>query len=118
MTLSCGRAEVADVKRRIPLALLVALALAQASTPSRQSRRSARFLAAAKAAAYDANFRNDQATLRAAVAAFATGEKDPELGPFALYYEGWSEWMLASSQIVAARPADAMASLDSSASAT
>ena len=94
------------------MAFLSVLALASAhGDPASKARQT---LVAAKRTAYESNYRNDQAGLRTAIAAFAASEADPELGYFALYYEGWSEWMLASSQIVAAQPAAATASLESS----
>jgi hypothetical protein len=49
--------------------------------------------------AYDANYRNDQAGLRAAIAAIEPLVKDPELEAYAHYYLSWTYWSLTASQI-------------------
>ena len=49
--------------------------------------------------AYDANFRNDQAGLRAAIAAMEPLAREPEVEAYAHYYLSWTYWMLVASQI-------------------
>jgi hypothetical protein len=68
---------------------------------------------AAKQAAADANFRNDQTGLRAALAQFSALETDPALGGRALYHAAWTEWMIAASHFQEKKTADAVAALDS-----
>ena len=70
-------------------------------------------LLTAKRAASDANYRNDQAALRGAVAAFASLAADEQLRPRALYWAAWTEWMLAASQQQDNQAAAAVASLES-----
>jgi tetratricopeptide (TPR) repeat protein len=69
-------------------------------------------LIAARTKAYDANFRNDQNELREAVAAFVRLTADAQVGAFANYYAAWTEWSLASSQVVANTTPAAIASLE------
>jgi tetratricopeptide (TPR) repeat protein len=71
-------------------------------------------LLAAKKAAYDANFQNDQQGLRAALRELDVLETDDKLGALALYYAGWTWWSLAGSQIQAGQKDDALVSLDHS----
>ena len=52
---------------------------------------------AAKHTATEANFRNDQAALHAAITAFDALSADATLGPRARYHAAWTEWMLAAS---------------------
>lgn len=67
---------------------------------------------ALKHRAYDANYRNDQPTLRSAIAGFERLASDEGLAPFALYHAGWTRWMLAVSEMVAQHPLIAIAALD------
>jgi hypothetical protein len=95
------------------LSLALALvALAGAADGVRLAPR-ARPLLAAKLAADDANFRNDQAGLRAAVAQLSALESDPEVGESARYHAAWAEWMIAAFHFQETRTADAVAALDS-----
>jgi hypothetical protein len=87
---------------------LLMAAEAQAAKPRDQ-------LLAAKQTAYDANFRNDQSGLRAAIAKLDALTTDHELGSLALYYAGWTQWSLAGSQIQAGQKDDAIVSLGHSA---
>lgn len=73
---------------------------------------SAERLIAARKAAVDASFRNDQDGLTRAIAVLDGLAGEATLGPRALYWAGWSRWMLAASQIQAGSPGDAMASLE------
>jgi hypothetical protein len=68
-------------------------------------------LLAAKKAAYDANFQNDEKGLRAAAAELDALATDRELGALALYYAGWTRWSLAAAQLQANEKEDAIASL-------
>ena len=95
--------------RTLVIVSLLALVAGCASPSPRAS------LTATKRAAYAANYRNDQAGLRTAIASFAVLEKDRDLGGFALYYAGWSEWMLATSQLQDKQPAAATTTLESAA---
>jgi hypothetical protein len=49
--------------------------------------------------AYDANYRNDQAGLRSAIAAIQPLADDPDVGAYAHYYLSWTYWALAASQV-------------------
>jgi len=64
--------------------------------------------------AYDANFRNDQAGLRAAIAAIEPLAVKPEVASYAHYYLAWTYWMLVASQI---EEKDTAAALESAARA-
>jgi len=77
--------------------LLGALLLAVSALGATSLRET---LLAAKQTATDANYRNDQAGLRDAVASFATLQSDKDLAPPALYHAAWTEWLLAASQIM------------------
>lgn len=93
---------------RIGLGILCALlawgAPAQAAKPREK-------LLAAKKAAYDANFQNDEKGLRAAAEKLDALATDRELGALALYYAGWTRWSLAAAQLQANNKEDAIASL-------
>jgi tetratricopeptide (TPR) repeat protein len=71
-------------------------------------------LLAAKHAAYDANFQNDEKGLRAALEKLDPLATDRELGALALYYAGWTRWSLAAAQLQANEKEDAIASLSRS----
>ena len=71
-------------------------------------------LAAAKQAAYEANFKNDAAGLREAAEKLDALASDKELGALALYYAGWTRWSLAASQLQANQHEEAVASLSRS----
>lgn len=96
---------------RIGLGMLCAVlawaAPAQAAKPRKQ-------LLAAKKAAYDANFQNDEKGLRAAAEKLEALATDRQLGALALYYAGWTRWSLAGAQLQANEKADAIASLNHS----
>lgn len=62
---------------------------------------SAERLIDARTRAYDANFQNDAAGLRRAVADFVALADDPQVGRMALYYAAWTEWGLAASELQA-----------------
>lgn len=49
--------------------------------------------------AYDANYRNDQAGLRSAIAAMQPLTKAADVGADAHYYLSWTYWALAASQV-------------------
>lgn len=68
---------------------------------------------AAKHAATEANFLNDQTGLRGALDVFVGLSNDETLGSRAIYHAAWTEWMIAASQIQAKQPADAVASMQS-----
>lgn len=67
----------------------------------------------AKQVATVANFRNDQAGLRTALAAFDSLAPDQELATSVLYHAAWTEWMIAASQFEEKKPADAVVTLES-----
>jgi hypothetical protein len=62
----------------------------------------------ARARAYAANFRNHTAALRKAVVDFRELTADPTVGPMALYYASWTEWMVAASELEAKRQPEAI----------
>jgi len=68
---------------------------------------------AAKQTATDANYRNDQAALTAALGRFAALTTDAELGARAAYHAAWCEWMLAASYFADNKTDDAVAALES-----
>ena len=63
-----------------------------AAPQTRQAMRA--MLIEARNLAYDANFRNDQAGLRAAIAAMEPLAREPEVEAYAHYYLSWTYWML------------------------
>ena len=65
----------------------------------RESRTSRAMLVEARNLAYDANFRNDQAGLRAAIGAMEPLARQPDVEAYAHYYLSWTYWMLVASQI-------------------
>jgi tetratricopeptide (TPR) repeat protein len=89
-------------------ACLVALLIGfQASSPAER-------LIAARARAYDANFQNDAAGLRAAIAEFETLIDDRTVGRMARYYASWTEWALAMSEMQAGRTPEAIVATERS----
>ena len=82
-------------------------ATAQAAKPHEK-------LLAAKKAAYDANFQNDEKGLRAAAEKLDALATDPELGALALYYAGWTRWSIAAAQLQANNKEDTITSLSRS----
>jgi hypothetical protein len=101
MKITCVSRAVASF---VLCAALGQAAQAQAAKPREQ-------LLAAKKSAYDANFRNDQVGLRAAIEKLDTLTNDHALGGLALYYSGWTKWSLAASQLQAGQKDDAIVSL-------
>lgn len=95
--------------RTATAAFCAAIALALAAPVLAEKPRD--ILLAAKQAAYDANFRNDQPGLRAALVKLDGLTTDSELRGLALYYAGWTQWSLAGSQIQAGQKDDALVSL-------
>jgi hypothetical protein len=69
--------------------------------PAAAARPTKGMLIEARHLAYDANYRNDQASLRAAIAAIEPLTTDPELEAYAHYYLSWTYWCLAASHIEA-----------------
>ena len=65
----------------------------------RPSKSTRAMLVEARNLAYDANFRNDQAGLRAAIAAMEPLAREPDVEAYAHYYLSWTCWMLVASQI-------------------
>ena len=86
------------------------LLLAGSNVPAATPRET--FLAA-KQTAIDANFRNDQTGLRAAIATFEGLATDPELGARARYHAAWTGWMLTASFLQDQKTPDAIAALES-----
>jgi len=64
----------------------------------------------ARTRAYDGNFRNDAAVMKAAIADFVRLAQDSTLRPYALYYAAWTEWVLTASHLEAQDRAAAMTS--------
>ena len=90
-------------------ALCLTLVLSSASAPAVQDARSV--LIDARNLAYDANYRNDQAGLRAAIAAMQPLVRpDSSDAPYANYYLSWAYWALAASQYEAQDVAGAVES--------
>lgn len=79
----------------------------QLSTPTER-------LIAARTRAYDANFHNDAAGLRSAIAELAALRDDRDLGRMALYYAAWAEWSLVGSEVLAGRMPEALAAAERS----
>jgi len=86
------------------IALLIGV---QLSTPAER-------LIAARTRAYDANFQNDAAGLRAASAEFEKLTSDATIGKRALYDASWTEWALAMSEMQAGRMPEAIAAAERS----
>ena len=80
---------------RLRLTIVAALLLGSSAQDAAGPRA---ILIEARDLAYDANYRNDQAGLRAAIAALEPLVKMPEERPYANYYLSWSFWVLAGSQ--------------------
>jgi hypothetical protein len=78
-------------------ALVIAVPLLQSVPLSDNTRRAT--LVEARNLAYDANFRNDQAGLRAAVEALQPLAKSGDDRAYAHYYLWWTYWALSSSQV-------------------
>lgn len=68
--------------------------------------------AATKKLAYDANYRNDQGGLRHAIGRFEQLASDQQLAASALYYAGWTRWVLAASELVAGQNVAARTTLE------
>jgi hypothetical protein len=75
----------------IALATTTALSITEAAGPRAR-------LIEARDLAYDANYRNDQAGLRAAIAALESLAKHGDEGAYAHYYLWWTYWALTASQ--------------------
>jgi hypothetical protein len=90
--------------------LLLGAVCVASATPAENPRED--FLTA-KQTAIDANYRNDQAGLHAALGRFDRLSSDAQLGPRAAYHAAWCEWMLAASYFVDNKSADAVAVLES-----
>ena len=93
---------------RFACALMCIAAMSSAATPREA-------LLAAKHTASEANFRNDQAGMHAAIADLDRLAPDPTVGAQALYWAAWTEWLLSASEAVGGDPAKAMATIESSA---
>jgi hypothetical protein len=77
-------------------ALLLTLPASQAAAPSEPDPRA--LIIEARNLAYDANYRNDQAGLRSAIATLQPLAKDSAEAAYANYYLSWAYWALAASQ--------------------
>jgi tetratricopeptide (TPR) repeat protein len=102
-----GRRWLGRVGIGVLCATLAWVAPAQAAKPREK-------LLAAKKAADDANFQNDQKGLRAAAAKLDALTTDRKLAALAFYYAGWTRWSLAGAQLQANEKDDAIASLNRS----
>lgn len=87
--------------------LVVLLIGLQLSTPTER-------LIAARTRAYDANFQNDAAGLRAAIADLEKLTGDGTVGKRALYDAAWTEWSLGMSEMQANRKPEAIAAAERS----
>lgn len=83
---------------RFRMALLAGLLCAAAAAEAAGPRA---VLIEARSLAYDANYRNDQAGLRSAIAALQPLVSAAEVAPYAHYYLSWTYWALAASQVQA-----------------
>ncbi len=83
---------------RLRAALVTTLLLAFPVTEAASQRA---VVIEARNLAYDANYRNDQAGLRAAIAALETLAPNRDEGTYAHYYLSWAYWALAASQVLA-----------------
>lgn len=97
---------------RVLTAALVTLIFAGALVPQVSGQSARAELLQAKQLATDANYRNSQPDLRKAIEQFGTLAHDPALTVPALYHRSWTRWMLAASEIVAARPDSALSALN------
>jgi tetratricopeptide (TPR) repeat protein len=96
---------------RVRVAMLCAVLASAAPTRAEKPREK---LLAAKKAAYDTNFQNDEKGLRAAAEKLDALVTDRELAALALYYAGWTRWSLAAAQLQANEKDDAIRSLSRS----
>ncbi|MCI0433855.1 MAG: hypothetical protein L0271_09395 [Gemmatimonadetes bacterium] len=104
--------------RRVQSLVLYALFAALQLTHSRVAGQSpGERLLAAKQTATEANFRNDQSGLRDAIARLDALAVDPGVGARALYWAGWSRWMLAASEFEAKDMPAAIATLEAAVAA-
>jgi hypothetical protein len=93
--------------RYLTIAAVLLLALTACPRPVAAQRA---VLLEARDLAYDANYRNDQAGLRAAIAALEPLTASPGEGAHASYYLSWAYWALAGSQVQARDTAGALES--------
>jgi hypothetical protein len=109
--------QESTMNRRIHLAIVTLMLFALPAIEPAKTRAGVRekplhplapYAAAARATlmearhlAYDANFRNDQAGLRAAIAAIEPLVKQPDVEAYAHYYLSWTYWSLVASQMEA-----------------
>jgi len=91
-----------------PHVLIVGALLCPSALTEEASPRAV--LIEARDLAYDANYRNDQAGLRSAIATLETLTNDPRDGAYAQYYLSWTYWALAGSQFQAKDADGALAS--------
>ncbi len=89
----------------------VALGLLAASSSQNTNARSR--LLELRSHAYDANFRNDTDELRALAEQIAALDSDATVGAAALYYTGWTDWVLFHSEFDAGRKPEASAAIQS-----
>ncbi len=93
------------MKPTIVCLVLACAILTQAEPkPSGHKGDSTKAILQARDLAYTANFRNDQLGMKKAIAEFDHISADPkqaDLRPYALYYEGWTQWSLAASYVQA-----------------
>lgn len=88
--------------------LAVALAFVIGAAPVKQHARAT--LVEARNLAYDANFRNDQAGLRSAIASLESLTGDAAVAAYAHYYASFAYWCLAGSQFQAKNQPGALTS--------
>jgi hypothetical protein len=79
------------------VSVLLSASLGVVSFAEEQTPRAT--LIEARNLAYDANFRNDQAGLRSAIASLQPLASSPEVAAYAHYYLSWAHWALAASQV-------------------
>src|SRR5688500_2544141 len=92
------------MRTRVPLLLLTAVIASQSLAPAVAARAEpgARgILIEARNLAYDANYRNDQAGLKAAIAAIQPLATSKDVAAYANYYLCWTYWSLSGSQFQA-----------------
>ena len=89
-------------------ALLLTIQASQAAAPAEPETRA--LIVEARNLAYDANYRNDQAGLRAAIAALQPLAKESSEVAYANYYLSWTYWAMAASQYEAKDVAGAIES--------
>jgi hypothetical protein len=89
--------------------LLMALVFLEGAATAVDSKGT---LIAVRTRAYDANFHNDQAGLKAALAELKPLQAGAQVGALARYYSAWTNWALSASQVQAGETAGAIASAE------